>query len=95
MWECFGVQRNYRFFLTFLFVTTALDCLVFAFCWARLAYITQHYDKPNLGVAISREPANIVLIAYTFLAFWHALKPPLKPLLLPHRSDCSTFLAPW
>lgn len=64
------MQRNYRFFLAFLFVTTALDCLVFAFCWVRLVYITRHNDMPSFGTAIGREPANIVLIGYTFLAFW-------------------------
>ena len=72
---CLPVQRNYRFFLSFLFVTTALDCLVFAFCWVRLAYLTDHGSRPSLAGAIRQEPANIVLISYTFLAFWWASPP--------------------
>ena len=72
---CLPVQRNYRFFLSFLFVTTTLDCLVFAFCWVRLAYLTDHGSRPSLAGAIRQEPANIVLIGYTFLAFWWASSP--------------------
>ena len=63
------VQRNYRFFMAFLIVTTVLDALVHAFCWVRLVYITQHDDQPGFGEAIKREPAAIALIAYSFFAF--------------------------
>ncbi|KAK9792476.1 hypothetical protein WJX73_002427 [Symbiochloris irregularis] len=75
--NCIG-ERNYRFFFAFLVVTTALDLLVHAFCWVRLATITHQPNTPsvngqvtypNFGKAIQREPAAIVLIAYTFLAF--------------------------
>ena len=66
----FLLQRNYRYFLSFLFVTTALCCIVFAFCWVRLVYLTHHGSHPNLGGAIKQEPACIALIGYTFLAFW-------------------------
>lgn len=66
-------QRNYRFFLLFVFTTTALDVLVFVFAWLRLIWIVQHDpDKPSLGDAIVREPAAMFLVAFTFLAFWCA-----------------------
>ena len=55
--------------MSFLVITTALDLMVHAFCWVRLAYITQHDDHPSFGEAIRREPAAIALIAYTFCAF--------------------------
>ena len=69
-------QRNYRFFLLFVFTTTALDVLVFVFAWLRLIWIVQHDPgQPSLGDAIVREPAAMFLVAFTFLAFWcaHAL----------------------
>ena len=72
-WRCTQprawAQRNYRFFMAFLIVTTALDALVHAFCWVRLVYITQHGDHPSFGTACKREPAALALIAYTFFAF--------------------------
>ena len=63
------LQRNYRFFLAFVFTATTLCCLVFAFSFVRLGYIANH-ENVSWGTAIRHEPAAIVLIGYTFLAFW-------------------------
>ena len=71
------LQRNYRFFMAFLLVTTGLDLMVHAFCWVRLVTITNRADVgpggtltyPSFGQAIQREPAAMALIAYTFFAF--------------------------
>ncbi|KAK9819184.1 hypothetical protein WJX81_007202 [Elliptochloris bilobata] len=68
--QCIG-ERNYRFFLLFIFTTTALDVLVFVFAWLRLVWRVQHdADSPLLGDAIQREPAAMFLVCFTFLAFW-------------------------
>ena len=76
-----SLQRNYRFFLSFLLVTTVLDCIVFAFCWVRLVYLTQHGNRPNLGGAIKQEPACMAVLGYCFLAFWWAS--PLLTCIVP------------
>lgn len=81
MWG--GVQRNYRFFLLFIFTTTALDVLVFVFAWLRLIWRVQHDpDQPSLGDAIVREPAAMFLVCFTFLAFWCVSNPALRSSLL-------------
>ena len=52
--------------------TTALTVLVHVLCWVRLVWLASHAPPPDnqLATAIAREPAAIVLIVYTFLAFW-------------------------
>jgi hypothetical protein len=65
---CSGcAQRNYRFFLAFVFTTSVLDLWVHAWAWVRLVYICRHAHV-DLGTAIVQEPAAIALIGYTFLA---------------------------
>eukprot|EP00884_Botryococcus_braunii_P000624 jgi/Botrbrau1/10562/Bobra.0343s0010.1 len=63
---CIGA-RNYRFFLSFLFTTTALDLLVFAFSVWRLVHLGR--DR-GVGGAFAGEPAAVALAVYTFAAFW-------------------------
>lgn len=68
-------QRNYRFFLAFVFTTSVLDGWVHGWCWARLAWICHHDPShPSLAGAIAQEPAAIALVAYTLLAL--ACAPP-------------------
>ena len=63
------LQRNYRYFLTFIFSATILCLEVLATCIANLVEIDRK-DNVSFGRAIRREPANLVLMAYTVLAVW-------------------------
>ncbi|KAA8533124.1 hypothetical protein F0562_033343 [Nyssa sinensis] len=64
-----SVQRNYRFFFMFVFSTTLLCIYVFGFCWV---YIKRIVDSEHTSVwkAMTKTPASIVLIIYTFIAVW-------------------------
>ena len=62
------LQRNYPFFLAFLALVTALDSIVFAFCWVRLVYLVNHEEK-TWKQAVKAEPANVALIIYSFVFF--------------------------
>lgn len=62
-------QRNYRHFLLFIFSTTTLCCWVFALCLVQLADAAGN-SSGDWSEAISDYPTAIVLMAYTFLAFW-------------------------
>lgn len=67
-----GVQRNYPWFLSFVYITTALCVWVFALS---LTHLLQYSNSANnadngFGGAISRYPASLVLMIYCFLAFW-------------------------
>uniref|UniRef100_A0A0C9S986 S-acyltransferase n=1 Tax=Wollemia nobilis TaxID=56998 RepID=A0A0C9S986_9CONI len=66
--QCIG-QRNYRFFFMFVFSTTILCVYVFAFCWVLIKKIMEG-DRVNLWKAMSKTPASIILIVYTFIAVW-------------------------
>ncbi|KAL9170101.1 hypothetical protein ABFS82_04G121700 [Erythranthe guttata] len=66
--QCIGL-RNYRFFFMFVF-SSALCCLyVHGFCWV---YIKMIMNSEDISVwrAMTKTPASIVLIIYTFLALW-------------------------
>ncbi|KAK9823357.1 hypothetical protein WJX72_002144 [[Myrmecia] bisecta] len=65
---CIG-ERNYRFFLVFVYSTTSLCFLVFAFCLVRLIWIADH-EGGGAVHAIKREPAALALMIYIFLSFW-------------------------
>ena len=69
--RCVLAQRNYRFFLSFVFVTSAYDLYIHAWCWVWLAHLSS-----SLGIsfadAISHSydgPIAMALICYTVLAF--------------------------
>mmetsp|Transcript_13044 Transcript_13044/g.39516 ORF Transcript_13044/g.39516 Transcript_13044/m.39516 type:complete len:716 (+) Transcript_13044:366-2513(+) len=68
---CIG-RRNYPWFLSFVYITTALCVWVFALS---LTHLLQYSNSANnadngFGGAISRYPASLVLMIYCFLAFW-------------------------
>ncbi|KAJ4961757.1 hypothetical protein NE237_021667 [Protea cynaroides] len=66
--QCIGL-RNYRFFFMFVFSTTLLCIYVFGFCWV---YITKIMNSENSSIwkAMTRTPASIALIIYTFISVW-------------------------
>ena len=64
-------QRNYRFFLAFVFSTTLLCCWVFALCLVALVHAADT-TSGSWGDAVSDHPTAVVLMVYTFLAFWWA-----------------------
>lgn len=63
---CVGL-RNYRFFLAFIFSCTLLCLTIFCTCVGELVFI-DHKRYGNFGTAIKKEPANLVLMIYAFLA---------------------------
>lgn len=62
-------QRNYRFFFMFVSSTSLLCVYVFAMC---ALYIKILMDDGHRTVwrALSRSPASIVLMVYTFICVW-------------------------
>ena len=65
------LQRNYRFFLSFVFVTTAYDLYIHAWCWVWLAHLSSSLGI-SLGDAIQHSydgPIAMALICYTVFAF--------------------------
>ncbi|KAJ6844832.1 putative protein S-acyltransferase 7 [Iris pallida] len=66
--QCIGL-RNYRFFYMFVFSTTLLCVYVFSFCWIYVRKIMDA-DDSTIWRAMTKSPASIVLIVYTFIAVW-------------------------
>ncbi|XP_042433121.1 probable protein S-acyltransferase 7 isoform X2 [Zingiber officinale] len=66
--QCIGL-RNYRFFYMFVFSTTLLCFYVFGFSWACIVKIreTEHI---TIWRAMTKTPASIALIIYTFISVW-------------------------
>lgn len=77
MFGVLGKQRNYRFFLLFVFCTTVLDLYVDGWCWGYLAKLASENDMGwweaiHHGVS---GPAALALIIYTLLALgWAPLQ---------------------
>ena len=68
---CVLPQRNYRFFLSFVFVTTVYDLYIHAWCWVWLAHLSRSRGI-SFGDAIGTSyhgPCAMALICYTVLAF--------------------------
>lgn len=63
------MQRNYRFFFMFVFSTTLLCIYVFGFCWVYIVRI-RDADHSTIWKAMTKTPASIVLILYTFISVW-------------------------
>lgn len=61
-----SLQRNYRFFLTFVYSTVALCCWVFALSVANLVIAARDAGW-SFGTAAGDHPAAIVCAVYTFL----------------------------
>ncbi|KAK8916677.1 putative S-acyltransferase [Platanthera zijinensis] len=66
--QCIGL-RNYRFFYMFVFSTTLLCFYVFAFCWVYIKKIMDA-EETNVWRAMSKTPASIALIIYSFISVW-------------------------
>ncbi|PIN19300.1 DHHC-type Zn-finger protein [Handroanthus impetiginosus] len=66
--QCIGL-RNYRFFFMFVFSTMLLCLYVQGFCWVYVVKI-MNSEKSTIWKAMTKTPASIVLIIYTFLALW-------------------------
>lgn len=66
--QCIGL-RNYRFFFMFVFSTTLLCIYVFGFCWVYIKRIMDAEDT-TIWKAMTKTPASIVLIIYTFISVW-------------------------
>ncbi|KAG6410622.1 hypothetical protein SASPL_128687 [Salvia splendens] len=66
--QCIGL-RNYRFFYMFVFSTMLLALYVHGFCWV---YIVKIKNSKNYSIwkAMTKTPASIALIIYTFLGLW-------------------------
>ncbi|KAH9705530.1 putative protein S-acyltransferase 5 [Citrus sinensis] len=66
--QCIGL-RNYRFFFMFVFSTTLLCIYVHAFCWIRIRKI-MNGENVSIWKAMTKSPASIALIIYTFISVW-------------------------
>lgn len=79
------MQRNYPWFLSFVYITTALCVWVFALSLVHLLRYSDTPDNSGRGFhgALSKYPASLVCMIYTFLAFWCARRrcraPPQPP----------------
>ncbi|XP_077250411.1 DHHC-type zinc finger family protein [Tasmannia lanceolata] len=66
--QCIGL-RNYRFFFMFVFSTTLLCIYVFGFCWVYITRI-KNAEQTTIWRAMTKTPASIALIVYTFISVW-------------------------
>ncbi|XP_024394248.1 protein S-acyltransferase 8 [Physcomitrium patens] len=66
--QCIG-QRNYRFFFMFVSSTSLLCVYVFAMCALYIKILMDEGGRTVLK-ALSKSPASIVLMAYTFICVW-------------------------
>ncbi|KAL0318913.1 UNVERIFIED_CONTAM: putative protein S-acyltransferase 7 [Sesamum angustifolium] len=66
--QCIGL-RNYRFFFMFVFSATLLCLYGHGFCWVYIRRIMDS-EKTSIWKAMTKTPASIALIVYSFLALW-------------------------
>lgn len=53
----------------FVFSTTLLSLYLHGFCWVYIRRIMDS-ERTTIWKAISKTPASIVIIVYTFIGFW-------------------------
>ncbi|GKV17388.1 hypothetical protein SLEP1_g27903 [Rubroshorea leprosula] len=66
--QCIGL-RNYRFFFMFIFSATLLCLYVHGFCWVCIKRIMDS-EQTSIWKAMTKTPASIALIIYTFISVW-------------------------
>ncbi|XAR67867.1 Protein S-acyltransferase [Bertholletia excelsa] len=66
--QCIGL-RNYRFYFMFVSSTTLFSIYVFGVCWFYIRRIMDS-EKTSIWKAMTKTPASVALIIYTFLGFW-------------------------
>ncbi|KAF2311560.1 hypothetical protein GH714_024839 [Hevea brasiliensis] len=66
--QCIGL-RNYRFFFMFVFSATLLCFYVHGFCWVYIKRI-MNSEETTIWKAMTKTPASIVLVVYTFISVW-------------------------
>ena len=65
----FWVQRNYRFFFMFVLTSTIICLYVHAFSWVYIKRI-MNSEETSIWKAMSKTPASIALVIYTFISVW-------------------------
>ncbi|XVF11467.1 hypothetical protein REPUB_Repub08aG0030200 [Reevesia pubescens] len=66
--QCIGL-RNYRFFFMFVFFATLLCLYVHGFCWVYVRRIMDG-EETTIWKAMTKTPASIVLLIYSFISVW-------------------------
>lgn len=66
--QCIGL-RNYPFFFLFISLSTLLCIYVFTFSWLNLVEEKKNHGN-SLWNSMKRQILSLVLILYTFIAFW-------------------------
>ncbi|KAE9610162.1 putative protein S-acyltransferase [Lupinus albus] len=67
--ECIRLQRNYRYYYTFLLFSTLLCLYIHAFCWV---YVTRimGFEEISIWRAMIKTPASVALVIYSFVCVW-------------------------
>ncbi|KAJ6339514.1 hypothetical protein OIU77_007468 [Salix suchowensis] len=66
--QCIG-SRNYRFFFMFVLTSTIICLYVHAFSWVYIKRI-MNSEETSIWKAMSKTPASIALVIYTFISVW-------------------------
>jgi DHHC palmitoyltransferase len=88
------LQRNYRWFLCFVFSTTLLCVWVFTLSLVQLLKYTDNSGR-DFGHAIRKYPASLVCMIYSFLAFWCGPEAPPTHICSAHTRMARVLLMGW